>query len=163
MSQPILELESLLTNLVIEHRRMLGYTQSQQEAMQRFDLKGMDQAQQQQEASRLRIAGLENRRRMLVIQMARACGMATPPTLTVLAQLNPQRAAALLKLRDDLKQTACDIQRRTHVVSRLAGAVMGHLNTAVRLLAGAVEQAGVYTRQGTPRLSSRIGVMEAVG
>jgi hypothetical protein len=45
----------------------------------------------------------------------------------------------------------------------LAGAVLGHLNTVVRLIAGAVEQAGVYTKQGVPQVSARIGVIEAVG
>jgi hypothetical protein len=37
------------------------------------------------------------------------------------------------------------------------------LNTVVRLLAGAVEKAGLYTKHGVPQVSSRIGVMEAVG
>jgi hypothetical protein len=37
------------------------------------------------------------------------------------------------------------------------------LNTVVRLIAGAVEQAGVYTKTGSPKVSGRIGVLEAVG
>ena len=45
----------------------------------------------------------------------------------------------------------------------LAGAVLGHLNTVVRLIAGAVERAGIYTKSGVPQVSNRIGVMEAVG
>ena len=42
-------------------------------------------------------------------------------------------------------------------------ALLGHLNTVVRLIAGAVERAGVYTKTGAPQMSNRIGVMEAVG
>ena len=49
------------------------------------------------------------------------------------------------------------------MAGRLASAVLGHLNTVVRLLAGAVEKAGLYTKQGIPQVSARIGVMEAVG
>jgi hypothetical protein len=41
--------------------------------------------------------------------------------------------------------------------------VLGHLNTAMRLFAGAVGQSGTYTKNGVPRVSARIGVMEAVG
>ena len=52
---------------------------------------------------------------------------------------------------------------RTHVAGRVATAVLGHLNTVVRLVAGAVEKAGLYTKNGVPRVSSRIGVMDAVG
>ena len=55
------------------------------------------------------------------------------------------------------------ISNRVTVAGRLAGALLGHLNTAVRLIAGAVEQAGLYTRDGSPKVSGRIGVMEAVG
>jgi hypothetical protein len=33
----------------------------------------------------------------------------------------------------------------------------------VRLLAGAAQRAGLYTRRGIPRVGSRIGVMDAVG
>jgi hypothetical protein len=41
--------------------------------------------------------------------------------------------------------------------------VLGHLNVAVRALSGAVQQAGVYTKTGLPKVSGRIGAMEAVG
>ena len=69
----------------------------------------------------------------------------------------------LLKLRDELKKTIEQIQTRTHIAGRFAGAVLGHLNTVVRLIAGAVERAGIYTKNGVPQVSNRIGVMEAVG
>jgi len=78
-------------------------------------------------------------------------------------ELQPASRNSLLKLRDELRDLAARITARTHVAGRLAGAVLGHLNTVVRLLAGAVEKTGVYTKQGVPRVSSRIGVMEAVG
>jgi hypothetical protein len=58
---------------------------------------------------------------------------------------------------------ATTIASRTKVSGKVAGAVLGHLNTVVRLLAGAVERAGVYTKDGIPRVSGRIGIMEAVG
>jgi hypothetical protein len=57
---------------------------------------------------------------------------------------------------------AWKIAENTHVAGRVTGAFLGHLNTAVRLISGAVQHAGVYTKYGTPRVSQRIGVMEAV-
>jgi hypothetical protein len=75
----------------------------------------------------------------------------------------PPNGPMLLKLRQELKAVIGQVQTRTHVAGRLASAVVGHLNTVVRLLAGAVEKAGLYTKQGIPQVSSRIGVMEAVG
>ena len=132
--------------------------------MKAFDLKALDEARNQQEASRLRVATLENKRRAVVLLIAKILRMdGQNLTITRLAELQPARREALLKLRDELRGLAAKIGARTHVAGRLASAVLGHLNTVVRLLAGAVEKTGVYTKQGVPRVSSRIGVMEAVG
>jgi hypothetical protein len=86
-----------------------------------------------------------------------------PITITMLAKMFPQRAGALLKLGTELKAVATAISNRSKISGKLAGAVLGHLNAVVRMLAGAVEKAGVYTKDGIPRVTSRIGIMEAVG
>jgi hypothetical protein len=164
MSRLLPELENLLRLLVAEHRRLLAHLDAQQAAMKAFDLKALDDCRNQQEASRLRIAGLETKRRSLVLQIAKA--LRVDPnglTITKVVELQPQCRTSLLSLRDELKTLAAQITARTHVAGRLAGAVLGHLNTVVRLLAGAVEKSGLYTKQGVPRVSARIGVMEAVG
>jgi hypothetical protein len=84
-------------------------------------------------------------------------------TLSQIGQLHPEKNASLQQLRDELKRTIRQVQSRSHVAGRVAGAVLGHLNTVVRLLAGTVERAGVYTKSGVPQVSARIGIMEAVG
>ena len=116
-----------------------------------------------QEACRLRIATLETKRRVIVAQLTKGQRLDQPVTLSKLGELYPQRRQALFKLRDELRTVASTISNRNKVSSRLAGAVLGHLNTVVRLLAGAVERAGVYTKAGVPRVANRIGIMEAVG
>lgn len=164
MSRFAPELEAVLQSLVAEHRKLLGYVEAQQAAMKKFDLPGMDAARNQQEACRLRVGTLENKRRLVVANMAKLLKV-DPASLKLsqIADLHPARRAELLKLRSELKELATKITHRTHVAGRLAGAVLGHLNTVVRLLAGAVEKAGLYTKNGIPQVSSRIGVMEAVG
>ena len=164
MSRLLPELESVLHSLVAEHRRLLAHVELQQAAMKAFDLKALDESRNQQEASRLRVAALENKRRAIVALIGKTLRVdGQGLTITRLAELQPARREALFKLRDELKGVAAQISARTHVAGRLAGAVLGHLNTVVRLLAGAVEKTGVYTKQGVPRVASRIGVMEAVG
>jgi hypothetical protein len=164
MSRYAPELEALLQSLVAEHRKLLGYVEAQQAAMRKFDLAAMDAARNQQEACRLRVATIENKRRALVAAMARFLKVDPAVlTLTKIAELHPARKDAMLKLRAELKDLATRIAQRTHVAGKLAGAVLGNLNTVVRLIAGAVEKAGLYTKHGVPQVSSRIGVMEAVG
>ena len=163
MSRLIFDLESILQQLIVEHRKLLKHLEVHQNAMKTMALDAMDNAANLQEASRLRIATLENHRRAVVLQVTKQHKLTGDVTVARLALLFPQRGDALIKLRDELKKTILQIQTRTHIAGRLAGAVLGHLNTVVRLIAGAVERAGIYTKSGVPQVSNRIGVMEAVG
>jgi hypothetical protein len=184
MLRQLSELEAALQQMVAEHRKLLAFVDAQQAAMRKMDLAAMDVAVNAQEACRLRIATLETKRKTLVLFLTRGqklegpggppnaksairnpqSAIGNPPvTLSQLAALYPQRRDPLLKLGAELKQIAAQVAGRTKVAGKLAGAVLGHLNTVVRLLAGAVERApGVYTKDGVPRVSARIGIMEAV-
>jgi hypothetical protein len=163
MSRLIFDLESVLQQLIVEHRKLLKHVEAHQNAMKTMALDEIDKAASQQEASRLRIGSLETMRRAVVLQITQQHKLSGEVTITRLAQLFPQRGEALVKLREELKKTIMQIQAKTHIAGRLAGAVLGHLNTVVRLIAGAVERAGIYTKAGVPQVSNRIGMMEAVG
>lgn len=165
MSRQLQELEQVLSLLVGEHRNLLSHIDTQQAAMKAMAVDAIESATRQQEVTRMRIATLESRRQNLIRQLAVLTRTTDPSKLTIakLAATFPQRGPVLLKLRDDLRLMVEEVARRTGIAGKLAGALLGHLNTAVRLIAGAVERAGVYTKSGAPQLASRIGVMEAVG
>jgi ElaB/YqjD/DUF883 family membrane-anchored ribosome-binding protein len=157
------ELEVTLQQLTAEYNRLIKHMDAHQAAMKGFDLAAMDAAAHQQEASRLRIGMLENKRKNLVNQIGKLLKHDGQLTITRIAELNPQRGPLLMKLRDELKSTIQHAAAKSHIAGKLAGAVLGHLNTVVRLLAGSVENAGVYSKHGVPQVTARIGVMEAVG
>lgn len=163
MSRQLLEVEHLLRQLIAEHHKLLKHVAAHDAAMRRFDMPAMDQAAKLQDAVRLRIASMETRRRAAIQQIACTARVGNDLTIQHLAEMFPDRAASLLGLRDELKDIASQIAARTYVAARVAGGVLGHLNTAIRFLAGAVERTGVYTKTGTPQVSARIGVMNAVG
>lgn len=161
--KPIADLESILTQQIAEHRKLLAFCDAQQTAMKAFDLKAMEEVTHLAEACRLRIATAENKRKALTTAIAKALRLPPDARLTQIADAVPQYKPSLLKLRAELKDVMEQIQKRTFIAGKVAGAVLGHLNTVVRLIAGAVEKAGLYTKQGVPKVSARIGVMEAVG
>lgn len=163
MSRQLTELENVLELLIAEHKRMLAMLDAQQKAMKSMALDEMESNSHRQESSRLRIGGLEARRRLLVQQLAKLARLNGNVTLAQVAQAFPPNGPKLLALRDELKGLMKQISDRTHIAGKLAAAVLGHLNTAVRLFAGAVGQSGTYTKNGVPKVSGRIGVMEAVG
>ena len=163
MSKQISELEAVLKQLITEHNRLLQLVTKHEAAMKAFDLRGMDDTGREQDACRLRIVGIEQRRRLIVIQLAKTLNVTGEPTLKQIAALQPAHAKSLLALRTELKQVVEQISLRTFIGGKVAGAVLGHLNTVVRLVAGAVERAGLYTKSGIPKLSARIGGLEAIG
>jgi hypothetical protein len=163
MSRQLSDLQSILSQLTVEHRKLLSQLESQHTAMKKFDITAMGDLLTAQEATRMRIIGLETRRKALIRQITTSLRLSEPPTLSALAGMFPQQAAGLNKARLELREIIARVSQRGSRSGRLAGAVLGHLNTAMRLLAAAVERAGLYTRRGVPRLASRIGVMEAVG
>src|SRR5258705_1161586 len=163
MQKEVAQLQVILQQLIAEHEKLLVQLSNQQAAMKKMDLPAIDQLTGLQDASRMRIAALDGKRRTLVNQLAAMLKLPGTTTLKRLAESLPQHKQALLALREQLKTKVTEVATRSTVAGRVAGALLGHLNTVVRLLAGAVEQAGIYTKQGTPQVSTRIGVIEAVG
>jgi hypothetical protein len=162
MSRQISELEDILKQMIQEHLRLLSHMHRHGTAMQAFDLRTMDDSGREQEASRMRIALLEQRRRTIIQQISRSLDLQGELTLRKLAALVPSQSELLLQLRAQLKDVLEQITVRNKISGKVATAVLGHLNTVVRLLAGAVERAGLYTKHGVPRVSSRIGAIEAI-
>jgi len=163
MSRQVLELESILQLMLVEHRKLLKQVEAHAAAMKTLNVRAMEEAGHQQEAMRLRITALENQRRQIVAQLAKANQIQGGLTVSQVARLYPQNAPALLQLRGELKAVMTQVTNRLQIAGKIAGAVLGHLNTVVRLFAGAVEGAGLYTKRGVPKVASRIGAMNAVG
>src|SRR5215204_359841 len=163
MQREITQLQLVLQQLIAEHEKLLAHLTNQQEAMKKLDLVAIDQLTGLQDSSRMRIAALDGKRKTLVNHLAAVLKLPAATTLKQLAQAIPQHKQTLLALREQLKTKVTEVATRSTVAGRVAGALLGHLNTVVRLLSGAVEQAGIYTKQGTPKVSTRIGVIEAVG
>ncbi len=162
MSRQVLEIEQMLRQLIIEHQKLLGHVETHEQAMRRFDLRAMDESAKLQEAARSRIAAMELRRKSAAVALAKASRINGELTIARLAELFPANAGSLLSLRDELKTIAGEIAGKTFVASRLAGAVLGHLNTAVRLFAGVTDRTGVYTKSGSPIVARRNGIMNAI-
>jgi hypothetical protein len=163
MSRQLSDLKTVLEQLIAEQGKLLALLEAQYTAMKKIDVKAILELGHDQESTRLRIVSLEHRRRGIVRQIAASAKLNEEPSITRLIELFPPYATELIKLRDQLRGMVAKITHRTSMASKLSGAMLGHLNTAVRLVAGAIERAGVYTRSGAPRVAQRIGVMEAVG
>jgi hypothetical protein len=163
MSRQLTDLEAVLQQLIDEHRKLLSQVQRQYDAVRLYQPREMQDLARLQDATRLRVIKLDSHRRLLTLQLTRLYKVEGELTISKLMEMFPARAAHLGKQRDELRSLMQQIKTQTHIAGRVATAVLGHLNTIVRLLAGAVERAGVYTKHGVPRMSSRIGAMEAVG
>ncbi|HEX8325836.1 MAG TPA: hypothetical protein VF595_18170 [Tepidisphaeraceae bacterium] len=163
MSPTIAELEKALAAQVAEHRILLAAVNAHLDAMRTFSLPDITAAADAVEASRGRAVHHEKRRLALMAQVVRTHKLQANVTLAEIAVAVPAHRMSLMRLRDELRELTADIAARTGVSAKVAAAMMGHLNTVVRLVAGAVKTAAVYTKQGQRTVANRVGVMEAVG
>lgn len=163
MSAPIAELEKLLVQIIAEHRTLLGGLNLHVEAMKAFKIADVSAATDIVEGSRVRIVMFESRRKLVLQQIARLYKLPLTATLREIAAAAPEYRISLMKHREALQQITSQISRKTTVSSRVAGALLGHLNTVVRIVAGAMQQRTLYTKQGMRTVHSRIGMIEAVG
>ncbi|MFN4243623.1 MAG: flagellar export chaperone FlgN [Tepidisphaerales bacterium] len=171
MYQAVDELERMLQQLESEQAKLLELLSKQRLALRALDVKSLESLTEELERSRLRIAATEPRRRMLALAAAQAlrlpgAGEAVGLTRLAAAVLDQTRRHRLLGLRERLRRQAEAIERARAVNGRLVSALLGHLNTSVRLLVSAGSDAGTYTRSGTPRMTGAAlhgGALETVG
>lgn len=169
MSATLDELERLLGLLVSEQRKLRASLDRQRAAMQSLDARSIEQIVSEQEGIRTRVVAIETRRRAISLQAARELRLQlapnTDPSLTQLMSVvtDPLRRGRLQVLRDELRQVLQELAASSHVAGRLAGAVLGHLNTAMRVLQSAMRDAGTYSKTGAPKMGGRLGALEAVG
>lgn len=163
MSPTIAELEKALTSQVAEHRVLFAAVTRHLDAMRSFDLPSINTAADEVEASRSRVVILEKRRLTVMAQVIRTHKFAANVTLAEIADAVPAHKVSLMKLREQLRGLTSEIAAKTSVSAKVAAAMMGHLNTVVRLVAGAVKTASAYTKQGQRAIAARVGVIEAVG
>ncbi|MGC4030397.1 MAG: flagellar export chaperone FlgN [Tepidisphaeraceae bacterium] len=162
MSPTIVELEKLLALLVTEHRALSAAADVYQKALRTFDLQQINAGADAVEACRAKIVMFENRRRHQTLLVARTHKLANDVTISQIAQAVPAHRVNLVKYRDELRKLTAEITAKNSVSAKVATAMMGHLNSVVRMVSGAVRQAAVYTRYGQHTVAARVGVMEAV-
>jgi hypothetical protein len=162
MPRQIDDLLSVLNQLISEHEKLLASFELQRDAMKKLNVAKIDEINATQENARMRIIGLENRRRQIVKELALILKIKAEPTLIAVAAACEPSRPTLLNLRQKLKNLVAAVSNRAKVSGKVANSVLGHLNTAVRLFSGGPEKAGIYNRHGSPQISRRIGLMEAV-
>ena len=111
-------------------------------------------------ARRDELVRLERRRRAMLRRLAGPGG--EEPTLAQLADRHPPRAKVLRRLREELVRATDDVGRRGKLAAGVAGGVLGHVNTALRLLGEAAGRDGRYTAHGTAAVGRGRSVVEAL-
>jgi len=162
MSRQFVELQTVLAQLIDEHRKLLKEIDLHEKAIKKVDVKAMEISRLRQEAMRTAISVTDAKRKRCT-DLAAAELRITSPTVTRLAEVAGQFKPKLLAQRDELRDVISQITHRNHIAGRVASALLGHMNTVVRLMAGAMQQAGVYTKQGLPVVVPRLGALEAIG
>src|ERR1051325_610149 len=121
MQREIAQLQLILQQLIAEHDKLLVHLVNQQAAMKKLDLDAIDKLTGLQDATRMRIAALDVKRKALVNHLAATLKLPQTTTLKKLAESIPQHKQSLLALRDQLKSRVPQAATRSTVAGRVAG------------------------------------------
>lgn len=151
------ELLRTLDSLATAHVELSESLRQQHAAMKRFDTAAMAGGVRRQESIHRRILKMEQQRRHLVMQLARAAGRPDDLPLLQLADLFPESRDALLERRARLREAAGEAATHGRSCASLAGGVLSHLNAAMRILT----RATTYGRAGSFDVPPARGRLEA--
>src|SRR2546423_15118323 len=98
MQKEVAQLQVILQQLIAEHDKLLNHLASQQLAMKKMDLNAIDKLTGLQDATRMRIAALDSKRKTLVTHLALNLKFKGGPTQIRLAKSIPQHKKNLLAL-----------------------------------------------------------------
>ena len=137
MPPQLAQLARALSDLTAAHRDLAAALDAQHDAMRRLDTEAMNGLARRQESIHRRILRLEQERRKLVAALARAARLPPDASLAQIAAAHPEHADALMALRAELRARTTDAAAKTRTCARVAGSVLAHLNSSLRLLTGA--------------------------
>ena len=90
MQREIAQLQVVLQQLIAEHDKLLAQLSNQQAAMKKLDLDAIEKLTGLQDATRMRLAALDGKRKALVNQLAVLLKLPPTTTLKKLAESIPQ-------------------------------------------------------------------------
>ena len=156
MSRLIADLESILQQLIVEHRKLLKHVDCAP-GRDEDDGAGCDGSGGELSgglATARHDAGESRRRTVIAADCATTQDYRRNHDHASGASSFRSAGMRCTKLREELKKTIlADPGENAH--RRSTGwSLLGHLNTVVRLIAGAVERAGIYTKSGVPQVST---------
>lgn len=140
------EFETVLSDLLTEHRAMIDLAQAHRDAISRADARAIKGILDQQAASLDRVHSLERRRQQLVLVLApEEPRMPMARIAERLAQPWRERTVALAK---QLREMVLRVQKEQRVVRTASESLLSHMDGLMQQLAQKLSHAGTYTDRG---------------
>lgn len=164
MDKALAELESLLTQLIAEHRQLLEQLRGKQQAMRSAKPAEVEARCTQEQAIVYRIGRLETQRQDAVRRITAMIDPAARSTLSITQiadRVEEPLRGRLLVLRQQLRELIETVRRENEVARIATEGLLKHVQGIIQQVAAAMG-AGTYGRRGsmhqTPTLASTFSV-----
>ncbi|MEM6314396.1 MAG: flagellar export chaperone FlgN [Planctomycetota bacterium] len=147
-TNPLADLERILRQQIAVYRELDKLLAEHRVALEGMALQPILDVNKKQAVLRDRLAKLEQHRRAIFDKLG-------AESLTELATKHGPQGLTLLKLRRELQRVTGEVGTQSKLTSKIAAGMLGHLNTAVRVLAEAAGETGLYDKHGNPKLRRR--------
>ena len=148
------ELESILSELLAEHRQILSLVEAHREAITKADTAAIRTCVEQHAAALNRVRRIEDRRLALVsreIARLREQGQTLrgQPTLTQIAERSPEPwRSRTVALAHQLRELMQRVAREQGVVRTASVSLLGHIDGLMKQVAQKLSHAGTYSGRG---------------
>ncbi len=164
MDKLVLELLTLLRELLVAQERLLQMALARREAMRTFDIARLEQMAERERTEATSLGLLNCRRQLLVGQFQNLLGRNIEPTVTEIAKrvAEPQKTQ-LLVLAAQLKVIVEQVERNTRINATVSEAVVKGLAKVLKVVTGMAQHAGMYMRNGRKAALHGIHLLEVTG
>lgn len=153
-TQPLADLERILRQQIAVYKELGLLLDEHRDALEAMKLEPILAVNKKQADLRNRLGKLEQHRKAIFTKLG-------GKTLTELANRHGAGGATILKLRTELQRITDQVGQQSRLTSKIAAGMLGHLNTAVRVLTEAAGQTGLYDKHGSPKLRRRMSLYMA--
>ncbi|MEM8872731.1 MAG: flagellar protein FlgN [Planctomycetota bacterium] len=148
------DLECVLRQQIAVYRELGTLLTEHRVALEAMDLQPILAVNKKQSDLRNRLGKLEQHRKAIFAKLGAT-------TLSELAARNGAAGLTVLKLRRELQRISAELGHQSKLTRKVASGMLGHLNTAVRVLTEAAGETGMYDKDGSPTRRRRMSLYMA--
>jgi flagellar biosynthesis/type III secretory pathway chaperone len=161
MDKLVMELLTLLREILAGQQRLLKLAIARRDAMRSYDLQQLESLAGQERIAMQSIASSNQERAALTGRFRQLLGRNVEPNVTEIGRRTPEPLKTqLLALAAEVRTIAEQVERNTRINATVSSTVVKSLAKVLKIVTGLAQHAGLYMRNGRKAAPHGIHLLE---